>query len=92
MSDKRSDDRLYRLEDKIDSVKESIGQINVTLAAQHESLKEHMARTRLLEERVDPLEKKSIMTEGAFKLISGGIAMLSVVHTVMRILEGLHKI
>lgn len=87
-----SDERLYRLEDKIDNIKDSMSQINVTLAAQHESLKEHMARTKQLEDRVAPLEKNAIMTQGALKLVSGGVALLSVVHTVMRILEGLHKI
>lgn len=86
------DERLFRLEDKIDSVKDTLNEINITLAAQHESLKEHMSRTQNLENRVDPLEKHSVMTQGALKLVSGGVALLSVVHTVMRILEGFHKI
>lgn len=92
MANGSDDTRLYRLEDKIDNIKDSISQINITLAAQHESLKEHMARTKQLEDRVDPLEKHATMTQGALKLVSGGVALLSVVHTVMRILEGFHKI
>lgn len=87
-----NDDRLFRLEDKIDGIKSTLNEINVTLAAQHESLKEHMARTQNLEDRVEPLEKHSVMAQGAFKLVSGGVALLSVVHSVMRILEGFHKI
>jgi uncharacterized coiled-coil protein SlyX len=87
-----NDERLFRLEDKIDTIKDTIGEINVTLAAQHESLKEHMARTKQLEDIVAPLQKHAVMTQGALKLVSGGVALLSVVHTVMRILEGFHKI
>lgn len=87
-----SDDRLFRVEDKLDKVKDTLSEINSTLAAQHESLKEHMQRTKNLEDRVAPLEKNFIMTQGALKVVSGGVALLSVVHTVMRILEGFHKI
>jgi hypothetical protein len=91
MSD-HEDSRLYRLEDKLDGVKDELSKMNATLLAQHESLKEHMSRTKLLEDRVTPLEKNAIMSQGALKLVSGGVALLSVVHTVMRILEGFHKI
>lgn len=87
-----SDERLFRLEDKIDDIKVTMAKIDITLAAQHESLKEHMQRTKQLEDRVAPLEKTAVMSQGALKLVSGGVALLSVVHTVMRILEGFHKI
>lgn len=86
------DDRLFRVEDKLDSLKDTLNEINITLAAQHESLKEHMSRTRLLEDRVDPLEKNATMTHGAIKLVSGGVAVISAVHSVLAVLQALHKI
>lgn len=38
-----------RIEDKVDQIQISINRIDITLAAQHESLKQHMKRTDLLE-------------------------------------------
>jgi len=42
-------DRIERIEQKVDEVQKSISNIDVTLAEQHVSLKEHMRRTDLLE-------------------------------------------
>jgi NurA-like 5'-3' nuclease len=50
-----SDERLLRIEDKIDRISDKISSIDVTLVSQHESLKEHMRRTELLEKAVEPI-------------------------------------
>lgn len=78
--------RIIRIEDKIDAIKEEIVSTrvsqekhNAVLAAQHESLKDHMRRTAILEETVLPLKKNNDMIIGSIKLIllvaaiSGGI-------------------
>lgn len=63
-------ERIIRIEDKIDEIKESISKINTTLAAQHESLKEHMHRTELLEEAMDPIRDHIYEVRAGFKLAS----------------------
>jgi hypothetical protein len=45
-----SNEHLHRIENKVDHIAEKIEVINVTLAAQHESLVHHIRRTELLEE------------------------------------------
>lgn len=64
-----SNNKLNRIEDKIDKISDSIGSINITLAKQHQSLDEHMRRTELLEKIVEPIEKHVIMINGIIKLI-----------------------
>lgn len=73
---------LKRIEEKIDKIDDSVGRIDVTLAAQHESLKDHMRRTSLLEESIRPLEKHVNMFNGALKLI-GILAMLAAIVEVV---------
>lgn len=63
------DDKLGRIEEKIDKLGTRIGNIDVTLAAQHVSLKEHMRRTSNLEARVEPLERRRFMVDGVLKLL-----------------------
>ncbi len=50
------DHRLDRIEDKIDKIGDKIGAIDITLVAQHESLKHHIRRTEILEEIVKPIQ------------------------------------
>jgi archaellum component FlaC len=67
------DKRLERVENKLDKVSDQIGEINVTLSAQHESLKEHMRRTELLENDVEPLKRTNTVITFIYKI---GIAIL----------------
>lgn len=62
-------DELTRIENKIDRISDRIGSIDVTLAAQHESLSDHIRRTELLEETVKPLVRHDAMMQGALKVI-----------------------
>lgn len=64
-----------KIDSKLDKIVEDINEINITLAAQHEQLKEHIKRSDLLEAKLDPIEKKITMIEGAGKLV-GWIAVL----------------
>ena len=50
-----NDDRLSRIEAKVDSVVDRLGSIDKTLAAQHVSLKQHMRRSDALEAQVKPI-------------------------------------
>lgn len=63
------EDKLERIECKIDKVVDHLGSIDVTLAAQHASLKEHIRRTELLEQEVAPIKTHVNMISGGLKLI-----------------------
>lgn len=63
------DDKLERIEGKLDKVVDHIGSIDVTLAAQHVSLKEHIRRTEILEQELAPIKTHVNMISGALKLI-----------------------
>ena len=65
-----SDDRIGRIENKIDKLSEHLGSIDATLAAQHVSLKEHMRRTAILEEQMGPIKGALLKFQGVLKLIS----------------------
>lgn len=79
------DKKIDRIEDKLDKVSDKIASIDVTLAAQHESLKEHMRRTLLLEEQLEPVKKHVSMVNGALKLILGFSVVLGIIEMVLRI-------
>lgn len=64
-----SDEKLIRIENKIDNLSDKIASIDVTLAAQHESLKYHIKRTDLLEKELTPIKKHSVMFQGMLKLL-----------------------
>ena len=55
---------------KTDKIFDRLNSIDKTLAGQHETLKEHIRRTEILEHRVEPLERSSNMLEGAMKFIA----------------------
>lgn len=86
------DRRIIRIEDKVDSIKDTLGEINVTIAAQHESLKAHMARTDALEAIVIPLNRESYMVRGVLKAVGvlalmaaiaeGGVALLTYLRSI----------
>lgn len=64
-----SDDRLERIEVKIDKIATRMGNVDVTLAKQHVSLTEHIKRTKQLEDRVEPIERKVWAVDGVLKLV-----------------------
>lgn len=64
------DKRLERIEVKIDDMADHLGSIDTTLAAQHVSLKEHIRRTKVLEDQIIPIKKHVDMVKGALALIT----------------------
>jgi hypothetical protein len=63
------EDQFKRLENKLDYLSEAQVDMSITLASQHETLKEHMRRTELLEEHIQPIREQHYMIAGALKLI-----------------------
>ena len=68
-----NDDFNSRIENKLDQINNNVGEINITLAKQHISLEEHMRRTRILEEKIMPLERNNNEFRGIMKL--GGVIL-----------------
>lgn len=77
--------RLDRLEEKLDRVAEGQTVMNLTLAAQHGSLDEHMRRTAILEAAVKPLTLHVAVVTGLAKV-------LAVAGTIVGILTGVLKL
>jgi hypothetical protein len=63
------EEQFKRLEKKLDYLSETQVDMSITLASQHETLKEHMRRTKALEEMVAPMREQHYMLAGALKLI-----------------------
>ena len=85
------EDRIIRIESKIDKVVDHLGSIDSTLAAQHESLKIHIKRSDLLEAQVEPLKTHVAMVAGALKLIGVIVAACGAIEGIVMLLEYLRK-
>lgn len=65
-----SDDRLIRIEDKIDKITEHVGNIDVTMAKNTVILDEHIKRTAQIEDALIPIKAHVDKVKGAVALIS----------------------
>ena len=80
-------DRDTRIEDKLDKVVETIGEIKVTLGAQHITLEEHMRRTELLENEIKPLQKQHTIINFCAKILTMLFGSAIVVAIIKKILS-----
>lgn len=78
------DKRLERIEKKIDDSNEHLSSIDITLAEQHISLREHVRRTNLLEQEIRPIKVHVSRVEGALKL-------LAIMASLIALIEFLHR-
>lgn len=76
------DKRLTRIEEKLDDTNDHLASIDITLGAQHISLKEHIRRTTNIEEELKPIKRHVDMMNGALKL-------LAIIAMVLGIVEGI---
>ncbi len=76
MSNDRILQQLDRIEDKITVVDQRINSIDITLAAQHSQLVEHIKRTAILERELKPVNKHVQQMQGAGKLL-GLLALIA---------------
>lgn len=74
-----------RVEDKIDKIIDRINNIDVTLGKQSIILEEHIKRTNLLESKIIPIEKHVIILNGILKF-------LGVIAIFVGMIEGVLKI
>lgn len=78
---------LDRLEAKLDDTADHLSKIDVTLTAQHISLKDHIERTNILQEIVLKVNRKVTLAEGALMLI-GAVATVAGAYEGIRALMG----
>ena len=75
---------LDRLEGKIDKLVDDMSSLKSTAAAQKVSLDEHIRRTNILEEKMEPVEKHVSLVNSLAKIIGwvGLGAILKFIHSV----------
>jgi hypothetical protein len=78
------DKRLARIEMKLDDTNDHLSAIDGTLREQHVSLKEHMRRTALIEQELQPIKKHVNMVQGV-------IAFLTILATIAAIITAFRK-
>lgn len=77
-----------RVEDKLDKVADDISHINVTIAKQEVSLKEHIRRTDILEDKIVPIEKHMIMFNGVLKFVGVVALFTGIIEGLLHIFVG----
>ena len=77
------ENRLDRLEAKIDKIAEAVASVDRTLERNTTSLEFHVKRTDLAEQRIEqvaeslrPIEQHVAMVQGALKLLTMGLAVI----------------
>lgn len=88
------DKQLDRIESRLDQVADNVSSINVTLAAQHQSLVDHMRRTELAEKAIElnrqelrAVEAHISRVEGIAKFLTSLVAVAGVVVAILRYLN-----
>ena len=80
-------DDTKRIEDKLDKIVDTQVEQAVTLARLTVSVEDHVMRTNILQEAIEPIKRHAAMVEGALKLIAlMGIAA-TIIETIHRILQ-----
>lgn len=81
------DKRLARIEEKIDDTNDHLASIDITLSAQHVSLKDHIRRTAILEAEIKPIRKHVDMMNGALKLMGIIALLIGIIEGVVALLK-----
>ena len=77
-----------RIDAKLDKISDHIANIDVTLAKQEVSLSDHIRRTALLEEKLEPIEKHVTMVNGVLKFAGIVAAFVAIIEGLLRVFVG----
>ena len=86
------DNRLERIENKIDKLDDGVSELKVVAAGNLESLKAHMQRTLLLEQIVLPIEKKYQQVIGIGKFVGFVALVAGIVESIVLLLAYIRNI
>jgi len=73
------------INDKLDRVVDRLGKVDRQLGIYNTQLKEHMKRTKAIEDRIVPLEKLQYKLAGALALLSTVAIIASIVEILIKI-------
>lgn len=83
-----------RMNTKLDKIEEHLGAVDVTLTKQNADLELHIYRTGIAEQRiemlqseVEPISKTHQKMMGVFKFIGMGATAITLIGTVVKIME-----
>lgn len=76
-----------KFDKKLDKIIDKLASVDVTLAEQHISLREHIRRTELLEHRMEPVEKHVLGMIGARKSLGIVAAAISLTVAVIKLFK-----
>lgn len=96
MSTDGKERELDRIHTTLESIRDRLSDMNITIAKQEENLKEHMRRTdqnetmiKSLETALESIKKHVNMVEGALKLIgllASAVAVITAFHGLVNLL------
>ena len=85
----KSDIQLHgKLNEDITEIKVSLARIDTTLERNTDSLEEHMRQTRLLEQKIAPVERHVAMMHGALKLIGIVSVVVGIITGIVQLMKG----
>lgn len=79
------DRRLERIEAKMDDIADHTASIDITLAKQSIILAEHIRRTEILEEKLEPVETHVKLVNAILKLSGVGGLGHAIMHYIIKI-------
>lgn len=79
--------KLDGIKDDVSEIKIHVAKHAVILEAQHEQLKEHIKRTNLLEQKLEPVEKHVARVDGALRLLGGIAAAIAALAGLVKIAQ-----
>jgi len=83
--------RLNRMEDKIDRIGGEVSEVNIHIAEIKKDLRYHIKRTDLLEAEVKPIKKHVIMVSGVMKFFGLVSFLLALIEGILTMLEHFNK-
>lgn len=72
---------------RLDKICEKLNSIDVTLVAQHITLKEHIRRTALIEEQINLMQKEIKPIQQHVWMVSGGLKIVSSVGVICTLIK-----
>lgn len=75
----RLDDKIDKLDEKVDQVNLTLAKIEITLGVNTQSLVEHIKRTNLLEEKLEPVEKHVTNVNVIGKFLMGALGVIATI-------------
>lgn len=82
--------KFDKLDERMDKLDKNQSESNIILAKQEVSLSEHIKRTNLLEERLEPIEAHVQLVNGILKTIGGIAVIVTIISGIVKILQFLH--